>query len=68
METDEQLIQIVQEYSNLYDLGDKNYHNLLMRENSWEEIGQRLDLPGKTKFYFKILSNFDFTKKAKHLC
>lgn len=44
--TEEKLILFVQEYKNLYDLGNTNYHNSLIRENSWEEIGQRLKTPG----------------------
>lgn len=44
---EEILIKLVRNYPNLYLLSDKNFHNLEMKENSWEEISNELDIPGK---------------------
>ncbi|XP_045462984.1 uncharacterized protein LOC123672752 isoform X2 [Harmonia axyridis] len=44
---EEILIKLVRNYPNLYLLSDKNFHNLEMKENSWEEISNELDIPAE---------------------
>lgn len=44
--SEEKLILLVQKYKHLYDPSDLNYHNNLMKDNSWEEIGQILKTTG----------------------
>jgi hypothetical protein len=36
--SEEELITTVRCYSNLYDLADKYYHDILRKYNAWEEI------------------------------
>ncbi|CAI6376018.1 unnamed protein product [Macrosiphum euphorbiae] len=45
--SEEQLIVLVQQYKHLYDISDSNYHNNLIKDNSWEEIGKMLSTTGE---------------------
>jgi len=47
----EKLIMLVSEYSELYDMKDKNYSNQIRRENIWDEI--KLNESGKYLFIRK---------------
>lgn len=49
----EKLIMLVSEYSELYDMKDKNYSNQIRRENIWDEIGRKLNESGKYLFIRK---------------
>jgi len=49
--SDERLIVHVQQYKHLYDLQDANYHNNVMRDNSWEEIGALFNTQGNKTQY-----------------
>ena len=44
---EERLILLVSEYSELYDLSNKNYSNLEIKNNCWKEIGKAIGQPGK---------------------
>jgi len=50
--SEEQLIVLVQQYKHLYDISDSNYHNNLIKDNSWEEIGKILSTTGNEKHIF----------------
>lgn len=43
---DESFILIVQNYKELYDVSDQNYHNQMRRDNIWEEIGEKCQQKG----------------------
>lgn len=56
--SEEKLILLVQEYKHLYDLSDPNYHNNLVKDNSWVEIGKPLRSTGNKKkiiIFYKFL-------------
>jgi hypothetical protein len=52
--SEEQLIETVRRYSNLYDPADKYYHDILRKDNSWEEISTIIKCPGKDKIIISI--------------
>jgi hypothetical protein len=41
------VILLVQQYDELYNLKDSNYSNQQRRENIWDEIGKAMKKPGK---------------------
>lgn len=43
----EQLITLVRDYSELFDMSNKNYSNQLRRDNIWKEIAEKLGENGK---------------------
>jgi len=49
--SDEKLIVYIQQYKHLYDMQNANYHNSVMRDNSWEEIGALLNTQGNKTPY-----------------
>lgn len=46
-EKTDMLIVLVQEYKEIYDMSEKNYSNILRRENIWQGIGRQLNESGK---------------------
>jgi hypothetical protein len=44
--TEEELIETVRRYSNLYDPADKYRHEILRKDNAWEEISATIKCPG----------------------
>jgi hypothetical protein len=52
--SEEELIETVRRYSNLYDPADKCYHDILSKDNAWEEISAILKCPGKYQIIISI--------------
>jgi hypothetical protein len=52
--SEEQLIERVRRYSNLYDPADKYYHDILRKDNAWEEISAIIKCLGKDKIIISI--------------
>jgi hypothetical protein len=50
-----QLIVIVQEYEELYNLRHPDYSNQQRRDNIWEEIGRRMNHLGKYKYIYNLI-------------
>jgi hypothetical protein len=44
--SEEQLIETVRSYYNPYYPADKYYHDILRKDNAWEEISARIKCPG----------------------
>jgi hypothetical protein len=51
--SEEQLIETVPRYSNLYDPADK-YHDILRKDDAWEEISAIIKCPCKDKTIISI--------------
>lgn len=52
-EGDELLIDLVKPYPHLWNKEDKDYKDLNKRDNSWEEIANIMQQPGKYLFFIK---------------
>jgi len=52
--SEEELIETVRRYSNLYDPADKYYHDILRKDNAWEEISAIIKCPGKDQIIISI--------------
>lgn len=52
---DEQLIEHVREYEELFDMSNRRYSDNLYKEKIWNRIGEELNKPGKI---FKLYCNF----------
>jgi hypothetical protein len=52
--SEEELIETVRRYSSLYDPADKYYHDILSKDNAWEEISAILKCPGKYQIIISI--------------
>lgn len=48
-EEDEQLVDLVQPHSFLYNVYDPSRKNILARESTWQEIAEQLSKPGKRR-------------------
>jgi hypothetical protein len=53
----ELLIERVRHYSNLYDAADKYYHDILRKDNAWEEISAIIKSPGKDQIIIGSTNN-----------
>jgi hypothetical protein len=65
--SEEQLIETVRRYSNLYDPPDKYYHDILRKDNAWEEIKKKLKLSHYTprrRFEERRYSCYSFSTSA----
>jgi hypothetical protein len=51
--SEEQLIETVTRYSSLYDPAGK-YHDILRKDNAWEEISAIIKCPGKDQIIISI--------------
>lgn len=47
---EEKLINLVQQYTCLYDISSRHYSDRLMKENAWEAINTEMGIPGKILF------------------
>lgn len=47
---DEILIQEIQKNSVLYNIGDKNYKNILLKDNIWKDISLKLGKSGNVLY------------------
>jgi hypothetical protein len=52
--SEKQLIERGHRYSNLYDPADKYYHDILRKDNVWEEISAIIKRPGKDQIIISI--------------
>jgi hypothetical protein len=52
--SEEQLIETVRRYSNLCHLADRYYHDVLRKDNAWEEISAIIKCPGKNQVTISI--------------
>ena len=48
----EKLIECVREYTFLYDLNDRKYSDNQLKDDTWKEIGKKLQVHGK--YFFNI--------------
>lgn len=56
MDTDGQLIELIQSFPHLYDMKNKNFKNLIMQANSWQVIANTLKLSGKYCFNIVLIA------------
>ncbi|KAK9882711.1 hypothetical protein WA026_022762 [Henosepilachna vigintioctopunctata] len=60
-----QLIVIVQEYEELYNLRNHQYSNQQRRDNIWEEIGRRMNHPNDNEYTLQYVRTLMITGVIK---